>query len=252
MLKFFGARRAAIAWLAMVAAAAGCGNPMSQEWKSGIDWAEPVVVDPGPPDQGAPPSDALVLFDGSDMSAWTGAEKWEVKDGAVTVVTAGGDDPKFAETRQAFGDCQLHLEFATPEVVEGSGQERGNSGVYLMGRYEVQILDSYDNKTYYDGQCGAIYKQHPPLVNACRKPGQWQTYDIIFQAPRFDDSGSLVKPAYITVLQNGVLIQNNFELEGATFYDQPPKYTAHPPKAPLQLQDHGNPVKFRNIWIREL
>jgi hypothetical protein len=220
------------------------------EYKSGKAWPEPPVVDPGPP--GGPPADAIVLFDGKDMSAWKGADAWEIKDGVVTVKGVSSTNLHYAETKQPFGDCQLHVEWAEPAEVKGSSQGRGNSGVYLMSRYEVQILDSYKNPTYYDGQCGSIYKQNPPLVNVCRKPGEWQTYDIIFEAPWFDENGKLTKPAYVTVLQNGVLVQNHFKLEGGTYWDQPAHYTAHPLKAPLQLQDHGNPVQFRNIWIREL
>jgi hypothetical protein len=212
------------------------------EWTSGIKWKEPKVVDPGPP--GGPPSDAIVLFDGKDLSQWDGGEKWILKDGYG--VCQGG-----ITSKQPFGDCQLHVEWAAPEKVTGSGQGRGNSGVYLMGKYEVQILDSYDNETYFDGQCGAIYKQSPPLVNACRKPGEWQTYDIIFTAPRFED-GKLQKPGYLTVLQNGVLVQDHFELKGATAWHKPPEWEPHPDKAPLSIQFHGNPVRFRNIWIREL
>ena len=212
------------------------------EWKSGIDWSEPPVVDPGPP--GGPPSDAIVLFDGTNLDAWNGVENWTIEDGAATV----GSN---VTSKQSFGDCQLHLEFATPSKVKGEGQGRGNSGVYLMSRYEVQILDSYENETYFDGQCAAIYKQHPPLVNACRKPGEWQTYDIIFRAPRFKE-GELESPAAITVLHNGVLVQNHFELLGGTFWDEPPSYTAHEERAPLLLQYHNNPTRFRNIWIRDL
>jgi hypothetical protein len=215
-----------------------------REYQSGIKWPEVKVIDPGPP--GGPPSDAIVLFDGKDMSQWEGGDSWIIEDGAV--ITAKKD----IHTKQAFGDCQLHVEWAAPEEVKGSGQGRGNSGVYLMGLYEVQVLDSYNNETYPDGQAGAIYKQHPPLVNACRKPGQWQTYDIIFTAPRFDDEGKLAKPGYVTVLHNGVLVQNHFELRGGTSYYEAPKYTAHPPKLPLTLQYHNNKVRFRNIWIREL
>ena len=173
----------------------------AEEWVSGIPWPEPKVVDPGP--VGGPPSDAIVLFDGKDLSQWEGGDKWHVKDGYA--IAAGND----IHTKQAFGDCQLHVEWATPEKVEGHGQERGNSGVFMMGLYEIQILDSYDNPTYFDGQAAAIYKQRPPLVNACRKPGQWQTYDIVFEAPRFDEQGKLVRPAFVTVLQNGVLVQNH-------------------------------------------
>jgi hypothetical protein len=216
------------------------------EYLSGKKWPEPPVVNPGP--VGGPPSDAIVLFDGKDLSAWHGGDKWIVKDGVAT--TAGG---KPISSKQSFGDCQLHVEWASPETVKGSGQERGNSGVFFMGgKYEVQILDSYENTTYFDGQAAAIYKQHPPLVNACRKPGEWQTYDIIFTAPRFDASGKLEKPAYVTVLHNGVLVQNHFEIEGTTAWDFAPKYETHPDKLPLELQEHGHSVRFRNIWIREL
>ncbi len=155
-------------------------------------------------------------------------------------------------TKQAFGDCQLHVEWATPREVRGEGQSRGNSGIYLMNLYEVQILDSYNNTTYYDGQAGALYKNTPPLVNACRAPGQWQTYDIVFRAPRFDADGGLESPAYMTVLHNGVLIQNHTKVKGASAWDRPPTYTAHAAKMPLHIQFHGDPVRFRNIWIREL
>ena len=178
------------------------------EYLSGIEWAEPPVIDPGAP--GCPPADAVVLFDGTDLSQWKGGEKWIVQDGYAISAEAG------IETKAEFGDCQLHVEWATPEEVSGSGQGRGNSGVFLMGRYELQVLDSYDNKTYFDGQAGAIYKQHPPLVNASRKPGEWQTYDILWTGPRFDAEGKLISPAYITVLHNGVVIQNHFELLGDT------------------------------------
>jgi len=214
-----------------------------QEWKSGVDWREPAIITPG--EGTAPPSDAIVLFDGTNLDAWKGVKDWEFKDGYGVV----GSN---ITSKQKFGDCQLHLEFATPEKVEGSGQGRGNSGVYFMGRYEVQILDSYDNTTYYDGQCGAIYKQRPPLVNCCRKPGEWQTYDIIFTGPRFHADGSLKSPAYITVLQNGVLVQNHYELMGPTDYVNPPRYTPHDLRESLKIQYHKNPTRFRNIWIRDL
>ncbi len=215
-----------------------------KEYLSGIQWAEPAIVDPGP--VGGLPSDAVVLFDGKDMSQWEGAEKWTVTDGAV--ISGGGA----IRSKPTFGDCQVHLEWATPKEVSGQGQGRGNSGIFLMATYEVQILDSYENKTYFDGQAGAIYKQHPPLVNACRKPGEWQTYDIIWTAPKFDDEGKLAEPAYITVLHNGVLVLNHFKLEGDTPYDRPPHYKKHADKLPLTLQYHGNPVRFRNIWAREI
>jgi hypothetical protein len=221
----------------------------SQEYKSGRVWPEPKLVDPGPP--GGVPADAIVLFDGKDMSAWKGADDWPIKDGAVTVKRGPKSNLGYAETKQAFGDCQLHIEFCEPEVVRGSGQGRGNSGVFLMGKYELQVLDSYNNPTYYDGQCGAMYKQHPPLVNVSRKPGEWQTYDVVWEAPKFEE-GKVVKPAFITVLQNGVVVQAHQPLEGSTMYDHPPHYEPHAAKEPLRLQDHGNPVQFRNIWIREL
>lgn len=236
------------AWVGMCLLAASFGIvgqfARAEEWVSGKVWEEPPVVTPG--ENGGPPSDAIVLFDGKDLSQWEGGENWIIENGYAISHKNG------ITSKQKFGDCQLHLEFATPEKVEGSGQGRGNSGVYLMSHYEVQILDSYENPTYFDGQCGAIYKQHPPLVNASRKPGEWQTYDIIFTAPRFDAEGKVVKPAYVTVIHNGVVVQNHFEIEGATAWDSPPKYVPHGEKEPLHLQFHGNPVKFRNIWIREL
>jgi len=216
----------------------------SAEWVSGIPWKEPPVIDPGPP--GGPPSDAIVLFDGKDLSQWEGGEKWTIEDDFA--ISKGGG----IQTKQPFGDCQLHVEWASPEKVEGHGQGRGNSGVYLMGKYEVQILDSYENETYFDGQAGALYKQSPPLVNACRKPGEWQTFDIVFKAPQFDADGKVTKPAVMTVLHNGVLIQDHFELKGETAWHKPPEYHAHPPKLPIHLQFHGDAVRFRNIWIREL
>jgi hypothetical protein len=227
----------AAGWIAAGAVLAG-------EYKSGIVWPEPPVVTPGARDSD-PPSDAIVLFDGKDLSQWTNGENWEIKDGYAIARKS------IISTKQPFGTCQLHVEFATPEVITGSGQGRGNNGVFLMGRYEVQILDSYQNPTYYDGQCASIYKQTPPMVNACRKPGEWQSYDIVFEAPKFRDDGSLERPAYITVFHNGVLVVNHFELQGGTFWDKPPHYTKHPEKEPLQLFYHGNEVKFRNIWIRE-
>jgi hypothetical protein len=186
-----------------------------------------------------------VLFDGRDMSAFDNGDKWIIKDGHAEV-SGGG-----IKTKQAFGDCQLHVEFATPEEVKGESQGRGNSGVYLMGKYEVQILDSFDNKTYFDGQCGSLYKQQPPTVNVSRGPGEWQSFDIIFEAPRFSSTGSVERPAYVTVLHNGVLIHNHLELKGGTFFDQPPHYEAHAEKLPIHIQDHGNPLRFRNIWVRE-
>jgi hypothetical protein len=219
-----------------------------KEYKSGIVWPEPVLVTPGKTDR-EPPSDAIVLFDGKDLSKWNGGDKWEIKDGYAVV--KGGD----ITTKDSFGDYQLHVEFATPEVVKGSGQGRGNSGVFLANRYEVQVLDSFDNKTYFDGQCGSLYKQTPPMVNACRKPGEWQSYDIIFTAPRFDESAKevkVLKPGYVTVIHNGVVVQNHFELQGGTYFDKPASYQKHALKQPIRLQNHGDPVKYRNIWLREI
>jgi hypothetical protein len=210
----------------------------------------PPVVTPGR--TGAPPSDAVVLFDGSDLSAWRaedgGDPGWSVEGGAMTVVPRTGS----IVTRQGFGDVQLHIEWRTPAEISGEGQGRGNSGIYFMERYELQVLDSYDNRTYPNGQAGAIYKQHIPAVNASRAPGEWQTYDVIFIAPRFDSDGTLLRPAYMTAFHNGVLIQNHVELRGPTLYIGIPEYEAHAERLPLLLQDHGNPVSYRNIWIREL
>jgi hypothetical protein len=207
---------------------------------------EPRIVEPGPP-----PADAIVLFDGKDLSQWQsdkgGAVRWELSDGVATVNKTGS-----ISTKQTFGDCQLHIEWATPAVVKGTGQGRGNSGIYLSGRYEIQVLDSYNNKTYFHGQAGAVYKQYAPLVNVCRKPGEWQAYDIIYHAPRFDSNGALTKAATVTVLQNGVLVQDNVEIKGPTASAGAPKYVPHPLKQPIGLQDHGTPVRYRNIWIREL
>jgi 3-keto-disaccharide hydrolase len=213
---------------------------------------EPPVITPGRTNSD-PPSDAIVLFDGKDLSGWRslkdgGGAKWQVKDGYMEVVPKTGD----IATKEEFGDCQLHIEWASPAEVKGEDQERGNSGVFLMGRYEVQVLDSYNNKTYYHGQAGSIYKQHAPLVNACRKPGEWQAYDIIFKAPKFDEQGKVIERARITVLHNGVLIQNNVEIYGNTWHDRPPLYIAHGLKASLKLQDHGDLVRYRNVWIRQL
>ncbi len=206
---------------------------------------EPRVVNPGPP-----PSDAIVLFDGSSLSQWQGENgrpaAWEVHDGVATVNGTGS-----IATKQPFGDCQLHIEWATPAEVKGEGQGRGNSGVIFQGRYELQVLDSYQNRTYFNGQAGALYSQYAPLVNVSRRPGEWQSYDVIFHAPRFDDHGALLKAGTMTVLQNGVLVQDHVEIRGPTG-QQPPKYVAHPLKQRLVLQDHGNPVRYRNIWIREL
>jgi hypothetical protein len=214
----------------------------------------PPVVDPGPPpSQPHPvPAGAVVLFDGDDLSAWehpdTSSALWTVRDGYVEVEPGTGN----LQTKQAFGDVQLHVEFATPADDEDIAQGKGNSGVFLMGRYEVQVLDSYQNRTYADGQCAAIYSQYPPLVNASRPPGQWQTYDIVFHRPHFDEAGRVVEPARFTVFHNGILVQDNVELTGPTAYMERPPYEAHADRLPIQLQDHGNRVRYRNMWIREL
>jgi len=217
---------------------------------------QPAVVDAGtastPATAGRAPSDAVVLFDGRDLSHWQqkdgGAPQWKLGSGYFEVVPGSG----YLYTREAFGDCQLHVEFAEPEPPKGDDQNRGNSGVFLHGLYEVQVLDSYRSPTYPDGQAAAVYGQFPPLVNASRAPGVWQSYDIIFHGPRFDAAGHLTRPARMTVLHNGVLVQDDVELTGPTAHHQRPPYTAQPDKLPLALQDHGDPVRFRNIWIREL
>lgn len=207
---------------------------------------EPPVVDPGP--IGGPPSDAIVLFDGKDLSKFRGERtevpRWKLEDGAVESTPPGG-----IFSREEFGDCQLHLEWAAPAVVRGDGQGRGNSGVYLMGRYEIQILDSYENKTHPNGQCGAFYGHNPPLVNACRPPGAWQTYDIIFRAPKRRPDGA-TQPGSFTVLHNGVLIQDHIPVGERSTAAAPLSGFAE--QGPLYLQDHGNPVRFRNIWVRRL
>ncbi len=216
----------------------------SIEYLPGIDWPEPPVVTPGATDSD-PPSDAIVLFDGQDLSAWVGAESWRVEDGVAFV------GPNMIHTKQAFGDCQLHIEWSAPKPSKGQGQDRGNSGVFFMDVYELQVLDSYQSQTYFDGQAGAIYKQSPPMVNAMRPPGEWNVYDIIWTAPRFKADGSLESPAYLTALQNGVLIHNHFELAGGTYYNRPPSYEAHAERMPISLQYHGHPVRYRNIWVRD-
>ena len=212
---------------------------------------EPVPAKVTPGDHHSAPSDAIVLFDGKDLNEWTngkgGTAEWIVEDGAMTVKPKTG----VIKTKQKFEDFQLHIEWRSPAEVKGEGQGRGNSGIFMMGIYELQVLDSYVSKTYSNGQAGSIYKQGIPLVNACKAPGEWQTYDVIFMAPVFTEKGTLKSPARITVLHNGILIQNNYELKGPTPYIGIPKYEAHGP-GPLLLQDHGNPVSYRNIWVREL
>jgi hypothetical protein len=214
------------------------------EYLPGIEWEEPRQVTPGKNNQD-PPSDAVILFDGVDTNAWNNAETWSVTDGFL-IVGKG-----MISTKEAFGDCQLHVEWSSPLPAEGTGQGRGNSGVFF-GPYEIQVLDSFENATYFDGQAAAIYKQTPPLVNVMRKPGEWNSYDIIWNTPRFDAEGALTEPATVTVLHNGVLVQNNFELLGDTPFNRPPRYRPHPPELPIRLQDHRNPVRFRNIWVRKI
>jgi len=210
----------------------------------------PPVVTPG--EGTAPPSDAIILFDETNLNEWTNAKgeaaDWTVADGCVTVKPGKGS----IKTKRGFGDCQLHIEWRSPAEVKGEGQGRGNSGIFLQDLYEVQVLDCYNNKTYSNGQTGSIYKQSIPLVNACKKPGEWQVYDIIYMAPRFSENGRIAVPARITVLHNGVLIQNNVEIRGTTEYIGSPRNVVHGLKEPLSLQDHSNPVSYRNIWIREL
>jgi hypothetical protein len=211
---------------------------------------KPAVVAPGA--LGTPPSDAIVLFDGRGLSEWAATDGkpagWTVRDGYMETAPGAGA----IKTRRGFGDIQLHLEWATPSRVEGNGQGRGNSGVIIMGRYEVQVLDSHGNETYADGQAAAVYGQYPPLVNASRGPGEWQTYDIIFRRPRFLPNGSLRSPANMTVFHNGVLVQDHVDLWGSTDWLQYREYQAHSDTLPLILQDHANPVRYRNIWLRAL
>jgi hypothetical protein len=210
---------------------------------------QPRVVDPGGP--GRAPSDAVVLFDGKDLSKWksakTGAAAWKVENGYFEVVKGTGG----IETVEPYGDGQLHIEWMAPSPAVGEGQDRGNSGVFF-GPYEVQVLDSYNSKTYPDGQAGALYGQYPPLVNASRPPGEWQTYDIAFRRPRFRPDGGLLSPARITVIHNGILVQDGVEPWGPTAWLQALPYTSHADRLPLGFQDHGNPVRYRNIWLREL
>lgn len=225
------------------------------------DRPQPPVVTPGESFSQAapPPSDAEVLFDGTDLSKWQdgrGREpRWQVQDGYVETAPRGGG----IRTRDKWADFQLHVEWAAPTPARGSGQGRGNSGVLINGMYEIQVLDSYQAKTYPDGQAASIYGQAPPLVNATKPPGEWQTYDIIFESPRWNDEGELVKKAVVTVLHNGVVVHNRYEFAGGTDgisrevpWRTLPKYTQHPPEVFIALQDHNNPVRYRNIWIRTL
>ncbi|MGA2269500.1 MAG: DUF1080 domain-containing protein [Bryobacteraceae bacterium] len=246
--------------LLVVTSSAAAGQIVpSIHWKpNDVDRSQPPVVLPGgcsgDTQAGDAPADAIVLFDGKNLSQWLGVKetppRWKLGDGYMEVVSRTGS----IHTRQAFGDCQLHLECATPDPPTGTGQGRGNSGIILMSHYEIQILDSYHNTTYADGAAAAVYSQYPPLVNVSRPPGRWQTYDIVFHAPRFGPDQSLMKAATVTVFFNGVLVQDNVTLTGptGTRHAERRPYQAHPDRLPLLLQDHGCPVRFRNIWIREL
>ncbi len=219
----------------------------------------PRVVTPGPTAADAP-SDAVVLFDGSSLDEWVGCVStnrkygynpngealWKVENGYVEITPTGS-----LVSRKKFGDCQIHLEWSAPVPPKGTSQERGNSGVFIMGKYEIQVLDCFENTSYADGMTAAVYGQQPPLVNACRQPGAWQTYDIIFKAPRFDGD-TVVTPAYVTVLLNGVVVQNHTPYLGETVHKKLPVYKPHEEKGPILLQEHNNPVRYRNIWVREL
>ncbi len=216
----------------------------------------PEVVTPGKTASDAP-SDAIVLFDGKNLDEWV-MEKdnapadWIVKEGFMEVPPKGHGVGGYIKTKREFGDIQLHIEFATPEKVEGNSQGRGNSGVFFLGNHELQILDSYENKSYADGQASALYGYKPPLVNAVRKPGEWQTYDVVFEAPKWDADGNLLKKAYITVFHNGVVTHNRQPYLGATGHKSVGNYNKVQETGPIKLQDHGNPTRFRNIWVREL
>lgn len=247
-------RRAVLVALPLaVLLAAQLGAQSPRRWKI-HDMTRPVPdkVSASLPLPVPPPSDAIVLFDGTDLSKWRAADggpaKWIIKDGSLIAVAGGG--PVY--TRDGYGDVQLHVEWAAPTPGSGKGQGRGNSGVFLMGKYEVQVLDSHENVTYVDGQAAAVYGQYPPLVNASRPAGTWQAYDIVFRRPRFRPDGTVAQPARVTVLHNGVLVQDNSEIWGPTGWLQHLPYESHPDRLPLSLQDHGNPVLYRNIWLREL
>jgi hypothetical protein len=226
----------------------------AQDWPvHSMDRPRPAVVDPGPAGPPAPvPADAIVLFDGGDLSAWHkqggGQPGWRVVDGVLEIVpNAGG-----IETVRAFGDVQLHVEWASPSPAVGEGQDRGNSGLFFMSFYEVQIVDSYDNDTYPDGQAASLYGQSPPLVNASRAPGEWQTYDIVFRRPHFGADGKMTEPARVTVFHNGVLVQDDVAMSGRTVHMRRAEYSPHEDALPLAIQDHASPVRFRRIWARPL
>jgi hypothetical protein len=243
------------AWSLSLTISAGLAHAQApSEWKiHDMERPRPAVVTPGPMHLPvAPPSDAIVLFDGRDLSEWRSEEfgppRWEVQDGEMISVPGSG----YVYSKRIFGDVQLHVEWSAPVPARGHGQERGNSGVFLMSRYEIQVLDSYQDETYADGQAASVYGQYPPLVNACLPPGEWQAYDIVFRRPRFRRDGALESPARVTLIHNGILAQDNVALWGPTNWLQHLTYSPHPDKFPLALQDHGNPVQYRNIWVREL
>ncbi len=218
-----------------------------------INRPKPPVVEPAASAAAAPaPKDAIILFDGTNLDAWKstegGAAQWKVMGGFLEVNPGTGP----IETKAKFADVQLHIEWESPNPPVGKGQDRGNSGIFFMGQFEVQVLDSYRADTYADGQAGALYGQYPPLANASRPPGEWQAYEIAFRRPRFDTDGKLVEPARLTVFHNGILIQNNEELWGGTNWLEPAPYDSHVTRGPIELQDHGHQVRFRNIWLREL
>ena len=246
--------------LVMVLSASGYAAKELKKYQLHDKTRENPPVITAPKQFGQPPSDAIILFDGEDTSEWEserggGPVKWNVQNGYMEVVRKSGG----IRTKKQFGNCQLHIEWYTPEGIDPAitDQKRSNSGVHLMDRYEVQVLDSYTednykvNRTYADGQAAAIYGQHPPMVNACRKPGQWQSYDISFLRPLFNNNGECIRKARITLLHNGVVVHNNLEIEGSTSHKNKAAYSPHE-KGRIRLQDHGHPIRFRNIWIREL
>jgi len=248
---------ASILFLLAAAVAAGgfvqSGDGSFQYAVHDLKRPQPAIVTPGPACVSTAPSDAIVLFGGKDISAWkTGdqgaAAGWAVKDGVLTIVPGSGD----ISTRESFGDCQFHIEWMVPTDLQCKGQHGCNSGLFFHGRYELQILNSSGNTTYADGMAGSLYGQYPPMVNPCRPQGEWNSYDVVFRGPRFDASAGMVRTATMTVLFNGVLVQDDVELLGATAHGARATYSAHPPTGSIKLQDHGDALKFRNIWIRPL
>jgi hypothetical protein len=230
-------------------------NPQGEWPVHSMERPRPPVVKPGPAmPPVTPPADAIILFNGTSLREWraedSSAAKWVLRPAGRYVEVASGTGSLIS--KRAFGDVQLHIEWRTPVPAEGEGQDRGNSGVYLMGRYEVQVLDSYHNDTYPDGQAGSLFGQNPPLVNVARPPGEWQTYDIVFRRPRFRADSTVERPARMTVFWNGVLVQDNFELVGQTVFGRKATYSPHADKLPISLQDHSHPVRYRNVWVREL